>query len=339
MNFLHREKPMFQTVFSCSSDERLQLLDYLRFLHVENVEAQVLNHPAFAPAPLWKNWASESFLGFSLEKLLLQGGHAFPSSVEVGLAEGVPDLSTRLRRAAGAVRRAFGVDEMRQGRDPKHLVERFKRFYPTASPVAEHAKWYRLHPNPYFRCLEADLLSRRTHVPASMLEVGGGACVNVAFFHSLNPTMRTIVVDLPETVFAGYAFLKTVQPHLRITLPHEVDRSAVPGVTFLLPTQTDKIPDDSVEFAFNMSSFQEMEIETVNQYLRLMRRALVTDGRLVSVNLKASRYIAGNRIENYDFAGYASLFMKPAPFGTSLVSHLDGLEIIHAEAVKGALAS
>ena len=38
-----------------------------------------------------------------------------------------------------------------------------------------------------------------------MLEVGGGP-VNVAFYHSLNRRMRTVVVDLPETIFFGYTF-------------------------------------------------------------------------------------------------------------------------------------
>ena len=42
-----------------------------------------------------------------------------------------------------------------------------------------------------------------------------GACVNVAFYRSLNPAMRTTVVDLPETIIFGYCFLKSVFPDIR----------------------------------------------------------------------------------------------------------------------------
>ena len=169
-----------------------------------------------------------------------------------------------------------------------------------------------------------------------MLEIGGGACVNVAFHHSLNPSMQTIVVDLPEVIFAGFAFLRTVQPALRVTLPHEVDASigSGPGVTFLLPIQTDTIPDGSVDFGFNMASFQEMEIATVNHYLQLMSRKLRPGGSLVSLNLKASRYIPENTLENYDFREFEQPKAQPAPFGTALVGHLEGLQMMHVEAFR-----
>ena len=73
---------------------------------------------------------------------------------------------------------------------------------------------------------------------------------------------------------------------------------------FLLPTQVDLVPDRSVDFCFNMSSFQEMTIETVNHYLRFMSQKLKSGGTLLSVNQETSRYLEGNALKNYDFALY-----------------------------------
>lgn len=338
MNFSSREKIMFQTVFSCSRDENLSLLDFFRYLHAERVADQICSHPLFAPSPLWKKWASETFLGFSLEKLLVQGGHAFSSSVEVGLAEDPVDRFTKARRAIGAMLNAFRTDQMRLGRDPEYLKMLFKGFYPHATVYPEHATWFQLHPNPYFRVLESHLLRVQRSLPERMLEIGAGACVNVAFYHSLNPLMRTVVVDLPETIFVGYSFLKAVLPALRITLPHEVDRPITDiqsDVVFLLPTQTDTIPDGSVDFCFNMSSFQEMDMLTVNHYLQLMFRKLRREGSLVSVNLEVSRYIGGNALKNYDFSAFGSQpGTQVAPFGTALVGHVEGLQMMQVEVLK-----
>lgn len=149
--------------------------------------------------------------------------------------------------------------------------------------------------------------------------------------------MRTVVIDLPETIFAGYSFLKAVQPGLSITLPHEVDKPVAdlePGVVFLLPTQADQIADESVDFCFNMSSFQEMEMSTVNHYLSLMSRKLRREGALVSVNLEVSRHIAGNALRKYDLEGYSSPVAQAAPFGTALVGHVAGLQMMHVEVLK-----
>ncbi len=168
-----------------------------------------------------------------------------------------------------------------------------------------------------------------------MFEVDAGACVNVAFYRSLNRFLRTTVVDLPETIIFGYCFLKSIFPDIRILLPHEADQDregSRADVLFLLPTQVDLVPDRSMNFCFNMSSFQGMTIETVNHYLRFMARTLKPGGTMLSVNLESSRYLEGNALKSYDFALYhATPSLKPAPFGTDLVRHIQGLSMVHAE--------
>jgi hypothetical protein len=333
-----RDKPMFQTVFSPSREEALKLLDFGRFLWLEDVADKVAAHPHFAPSAVWRKWAGQTFMGFSLEKILLQGGHAFPSSIEVGAEDGPTGRLANLRRCLGGLLTGSGRHRMRAGRDPKHLSAAFKQFYPDAVVCPEHEAWFARHPNPYFRCLEAYLLREKAPLPARMLEVGAGACVNVAFYHSLNRRMKSIIVDLPETMFFGYTVLRAVLPDLQILLPHEVGGSAAPfeaDVVFLLPTQTGAVPDESVDFCFNMSSFQEMSIATVNRYLEFMARKLRIGGRLVSVNFEVSRYLDGNALKNYDLAGYHSTAStRPAPFGTNLMAHVPGLRVMHLEIEK-----
>lgn len=334
MKFSARDKTMFQTVFSPSAEEARTLLDYMRYLWDEQVGDQIAGHPLYRPSALWKQWACQTFTGFSLEKIILQGGHAFPPSIEVG-AGGDGEGGSRLRRCLGALFGRRETDRIRQGRDPVQLQKWFRRFYPEVAVCPEHERWYARHPNPYFRCLEAYMLREKKPLPASMLEVGAGACVNIAFYRSLNPALRTTVVDLPETIVFGYCFLKSVFPDIRILLPHEAgpnQESNRADVLFLLPTQVDLVPDRSVDFCFNMSSFQEMTIETVNHYLRFMSRKLKPGGTMLSVNLETSRYLEGNALNNYDFALYhAAPSRKPAPFGTDLVGHIQGLSIVHAE--------
>ncbi len=47
-----RDKVMFQTVFTPSRDEALQLMDFARYLWAENIADQVASHPRFAPSSL-----------------------------------------------------------------------------------------------------------------------------------------------------------------------------------------------------------------------------------------------------------------------------------------------
>ena len=240
---------MFQTVFSPSREEALRLLDFGRYLWLEDVADKVAAHPHFAPSALWRKWAGQTFMGFSLEKILLQGGHAFPSSIEVEAENGPTGRFANLRRCLGGLLTGSVRDRMRAGRDPKHVGAAFKRFYPDAVVCPEHETWFARHPNPFFRCLEAYLLREKAPLPARMLEVGAGACVNVAFYHGLNRRLKSIVVDLPETMFFGYTLLRAVLPDVQILLPHEVGASGDPfdaDVVFLLPTQTDAVPDESV---------------------------------------------------------------------------------------------
>lgn len=199
------------------------------------------------------------------------------------------------------------------------LLKSFQKFYPQANIPSEQRKWIDLNPNPYFRYYEAYLLKHKaSHPPKRMLEIGAGACTNVAFYHSLFPHIKTLIVDLPEMIPVGYAFLKSTFPSLRICLPNKYNEhwnEENYDVTFTLPYQCDMIPKNHFDLAINVSSFQEMEISVVNNYIKLIWQCLKKGGSFISVNQEKSRHISENNLASYDFSMFGSDIVKsPVPY-------------------------
>jgi hypothetical protein len=335
MHFSNRSKTMFQTIFVGAPDDYSLLLDFLRWLHEGDVANLVLNDPMYSPSPLWQTWLSETFVGFSSNKMLLQGGHFFPGSTVIPHTEGVTQQGflNIIRQAARTLNResTFGLIDIRE------LHNAFKKCYPETAIPLEHRSWFSSHPSVYFRALEAFTLTSQ-QPPAKMLEVGAGACVNVAFHHSLYPGIKSVVIDLPESIFFGYAFLRSILPDAKICLPHQVN-SKFPDqsfdVTFLLPNQAELVPDGEYDFGFNMASFQEMDISRVNNYIDLIYRKLRTGGRLVSLNQRVSRHIKGNSLDKYVLSQFGSApVIKDALFGNWLNRSIKGISNVHCEVVK-----
>ena len=103
MKFSDRDKTMFQTVFTPSADEARTVLDYVRYLWDERIGEQLAEHPLYRPSALWKHWAGQTFTGFSLEKILLQGRPCLPV---LGRGRGTDNgerKASRWRRCLGAL--------------------------------------------------------------------------------------------------------------------------------------------------------------------------------------------------------------------------------------------
>lgn len=287
IRFSRFEKPMFRVAFEAEPSEALKLLDFLRFIYTENARDKILNHP-LGPSHVWKSWADETYLGFSTARLMLQSGHRFaPAELTVPPSR-IPWRGDKFDIAA-------------QGRA-------FHKFYPASEIPPVHHILHAAHPASYYRVAEAVALSGIT--PMRMLEIGAGACVHVAYRHLIHPEMRTVIVDLPESMFPGYLLLRMTG--IDVALPHE-DREA--EVTMRLPYQDVRGPFD---FAFNMASFQEMELETVNRYIRLIHSLLSADGQFQQVNLRQSKQFKDNKATEYDLSGFATPTVREAPYHSSL---------------------
>jgi putative sugar O-methyltransferase len=180
--------------------------------------------------------------------------------------------------------------------------------------------------------LEVFSLVKLPRAPNKVVEIGAGACDNAALMIGAYNCEYTIV-DLPETIPVGFAFLKAVFPSLRIALPNVVQEHINMGiefealwerfdVIFLLAYQSDVIESESMECAFNISSFQEMRIEGVNEYISLLRRVVKKGGCLMLENLKVSREIPGNSFIRYDMncSSVKGCAYRPMATGSSAVS-------------------
>jgi len=279
---------MFQTEFRGDLHEFSDLLDYFRFLAEERI-VERLTESIYGPSSTWRNWGRKTFTGFSTGGVLIQSGHNFSVSQHVSWQE--------------RVRLPF----QRRPKPPDYPAM-FRRHYPDYRVPEAHASLAKANPVVYFRTAEAVILGNVT--PSRMLEVGAGDGMHLAFRHLLNPDLRTVVIDLPETIPVAYCLFRTLAREIDIALPHQ-DRDA--RIRFLLPLQD---PGGDFDFAFNMASFQEMEIETVNAYLALFRERLVPGGVIQSVNMPRSRQHAETRLEAYDFGAPPRL--DPTPFHDDL---------------------
>jgi len=109
-------KKMYQTLFCGERADYLALTQYLHYLFAENVREKLLPHPLFKPSELWNEWAGETFIGFSTDRLLLQGGHAFPDSLEVeGHGMGWPSKRALWQRVIQEMRTALRGDPVKKG--------------------------------------------------------------------------------------------------------------------------------------------------------------------------------------------------------------------------------
>jgi len=288
MQFSEFSKPMFRVAFAGAREEALQLIDFLRFLYAENVAERLLESP-LGPSHVWHDWAKETYVGFSTGRMMLQSGHRFGPAE---LTEAPSRLPWRRDRF-----------------NPDAELAKFAETYPGFAIPNHHAALFAAHSGAYLRVAEAVRLSDVAQ-PKRMLEIGAGNAVHTAWRHLENPALRTVVIDLPESMCAGYFLLRLCG--IDVALPHE-ERAA--DVTMRLPFQT---LEGRFDFAFNMSSFQEMELAVVDRYIALIADRLEPGGVLHHINLAQSKQFPDNRSDAYDLTGFEACETLAVPYHSSL---------------------
>lgn len=94
------------------------------------------------------------------------------------------------------------------------------------------------------------------------------------------------IVDLPRTLVGSIAFLTKMHSELNIVMPHEAkdhDPDSA-DLVFLTPAQIDLIPTDSLSFAVNTDSFQEMTPSQVETYFAMIDRTVRPSGHFFTAN-------------------------------------------------------
>lgn len=172
--------------------------------------------------------------------------------------------------------------------------------------------------------------------PKSVIEIGAGAAVLASLMRSAFDC-KYVIVDLPETISIGYAYLKTGFPESRVALPNVVWRELVSGETFesllsrydiifILPFQMKQLPTAWFDMGVNVSSFQEMNIDVVNEYLSLLRRIIKPGGSLVLENLKKSRETNENKFDGYCLDRFELETLITPWYAKFVVQHIPSLD-------------
>lgn len=325
-----------------TEEELSALMHYLNFLVTENVYEKVLADNRFAPSPVWKWWASGTFVGFSGNRVVLKSGHRFIDSYEpIGYLTTQSSHHSFLRyfkTCYAKIRQVMGAGSL------NHHMAAFVGMYPKFHHTKQHALLLAKHGFAYLRMLELYNLVEINRDIKMVVEVGGGSCVNAAVMIGAFNCKYTII-DLPETISVGFSFLKTIFPELRIALPNIVHEHIAAGrsfdslseeydVVFMLPYQVDLIGDGVMDMAFNVSSFQEMNMGVANEYLSLLRRVLNPGGLLVLENLKVSREIEGNSFDNYRLDGFTETKICNPTYSNFVIKNLPQLEYFFYQGVK-----
>ena len=115
--------------------------------------------------------------------------------------------------------------------------------------------------------------------PITIGEIGAGGGRVAYFYLSLFPNARYVIVDIPPTLYVSQYYLSSVFTKKRIfkarrfkayaDVKAELEQS---DIVFLLPHQIELLPDKSFDLFMNISSFQEMRMDTISAYLQNIDR-------------------------------------------------------------------
>ncbi len=141
-------------------------------------------------------------------------------------------------------------------------------------------------------------------LPVTFLEIGAGAGLTSLLLLDQIPNSKVIICDLPVTICAGYTLLSHfAKEKYRIMLPHEVTKEVLQtrlfDLAFITPNQTDLIDDKSIDGVINVHSMQEMEMDSITTYFRLIKRISRKNGIFYCKNLDESKQYADNKFDDY----------------------------------------
>ncbi len=257
-----------------------QILDYNYFYQKNyNQINKKINFCKFRPHKLWNNWNKNYFLSISHNRIL-----------DLTAFGNTKDTSFKISNAGANINFLdFQVNIQKKGiyyNDPsfrleknKILIQRIKKYF--KNPV-KNIKNY--------------------------IIIGSGSAYEVITILKNFPKVKIAIIDLPEIINSGYLTIKNFKKKIKINLPDKAKKFSKSDaqINFYFPYQTNLI-DEKFEIGNNMGSFQEMNIEVVNNYLKFIYNKMKKNGIFISINQENSRYIKGNSLKNYKLKYYKIL--------------------------------
>jgi putative sugar O-methyltransferase len=263
---------------------------------------QYRNLSVSAKSDYWKYHADQINVEIRGRQVSVEGvsGHYIPPRRSTGVVlSGLARSSTR--RLRGAARQLLGTPEIKM-LDYRDAFDRLMRHDPVAQVELSHQRVnykelakkpgvfpstaairrdlflldrYVLETHLMLACYYYNLLVGHTGNGAgrAILEIGAGSgLLSAIMFRYVRP--RLVIVDLPEVIPLSFLFLADLFQDAKFRLPNEVNSPLNPDddIVFLTPAQVDYLPDDSIDLAINVESFQEMTHAQIREYFRLIRR-------------------------------------------------------------------
>tara|TARA_B100001057_G_C22858557_1_gene953589 strand:+ start:1847 stop:2893 length:1047 start_codon:yes stop_codon:yes gene_type:complete len=333
----------YYSIFECSEAEREDILNYQLFLITDGQYDKILKHRKYSPSDIWKQWLSDTYVCFSSSHMMIKSGHRLLNSYNPFFftTYSAKPQPGRLKQLIYACRKLFSGHDIDAKAHGKLYSEIYSQSYLPADDI--HRNCIALNPGAYYRALEVNSLKRHI-MPQLILEVGAGACMNIAHNYSQSKS-KAIIVDLPETIYVGYSVLRTLFPNASIVLPDQINTAIKTNKSilsllkssdfiFMLPTQVDFIEPGIIDSAFNIASFQEMEQEVVNNYLAMIHKSLKVGGSLTMMNLSTSRQIGGNAMSEYNLELFSDGSTFEPKYSNKIIKKLKGLSYVVFDGIK-----
>lgn len=319
----------YETFFKCTMEEINNILEFMLF--VSN-EKEKMSKSKFVKSKFWEKLSSTRFVSISSEYLMIKSADRFQSSPFVTYHfddRKYNNIKEKFRWLIKNIKvfityfLKWNLENYNVGGELKRL----EKIYGNIDKPENHNEFMKYYPERYVDHLEVAQLIKHDNKDI-FLEIGSANCVNVALQTELRKLKKSYLIDLPEAIMFGYCYLNVFfKNKLKIALPHEVNDKNVNDfdIIFLLPTQTELIPDKSVDLSMNISSFQEMNLEVVQNYLDLLEKKLKKGGEFISVNQIEANYINNNKIENWNLSNF-DVLKKDVKFVNSRNLTLDNLK-------------
>lgn len=306
-NVFYRYAP-YETFYEC---EDWEINKYLKFLLFINDNKKKITDSEFVRSNFWEKLSSSKFTGVSNKYLLVKSAGRLSTSPAATYHFDTRFENNFVTKAKFLLRNlkillTYFFRWNMENLSLKKEIKKLTSIYPNLNLPKNHEDFMKYYPQRYIDHLEAIQVIKPDQ-KENYLEIGPGACVNVALQISLRNINKTYLVDLPEQISFGYSFLSIFfENKLKIGLPHEVNAGNIDNfdIVFLLPFQTDLIPNKEIDLAMNNSSFQEMDLITVNNYIGLLEKKLKDKGQFISVNQIEAHYIKDNKIENWKLSKF-----------------------------------
>jgi len=157
------------------------------------------------------------------------------------------------------------------------------------------------------------------------LEIGAGAGLTSLLLRERISNSRVVICDLPVTICVGYTLVSRFarSREFKVLLPNEVGadvlRRHLYDIAFITPDQADLLESDSIDGVINVHSMQEMKMETITGYFKLIYRVAKNGAFFFCKNLEVSKQYSDTRFDEYpwDLVG-VTYFDGVAQYASSL---------------------